>query len=1059
MAAAPSCRRSTRAPSAWARRSREHAQRARRGPGRRRRLLDGPRPRRGRRPAGPERDVDLVLIAARGTSDHAAVYAQYVLGARNRLPVALAAPSLSRVYGRRPGSRTRSSSGSPSRGARPTSSRCSRTARAQGALTVALTNDPASELAAAAEHVIELGAGPERAVAATKTYVAEVAAAGDALGGDLRRRRRPRRARAPAGPLRAALEAEAGVAAIAAGWAAEDRCAVLARGFQYATAREWALKLKELAYVLADPYSGADFQHGPIALVEAGFPVLAVATAGPLLADMHALLGRLGRGGARLLVLSDVRRSVRSATASRSRPACRSGWRPIVAIMPGPAVRLPPGPGPGAGHGGAARHLEGDADALTAPDPPRVYQRPRAAGPSALPGRAVCAQLSPGVRTHARRAACQGIRSEQRWTSRFARRWTPTGWRPGASATRRSRRWRTATASRTTSRSVEAAAEPIRWLINHPQVYGVVAEDDGRIVGSNFLDERVDDLGDRADQRRPGGAGPPRRPRAHGRDARAGRTSGRPRRPPGPDRLPQPLAEPVREARHGRPGDVRRDARGARSAGDARATTSARPRSTTRPPATPCACGSTATRGRARCARRSRPATRGSSSASGGSPATRRGSTTSPTRSPRPTTTCRRSSATRRTSGRPGFLVPARQRRPLPLVPRPRAARLLRHQHDDDRHLPGARGAYMPSVGATKGSRPLSPPHVLTSECRLISRACLKPGSRRMQAHAITMLGTGLIGDFYTMTLHGQRGRDRVRVVYSRSEERGEAFSERWDIPESTTDMEAAIRHPETDVVVVALPNHLHEEAVKAVAAAGKAVLCTKPLGRTADEAQADARGGRAGRRLRRLPRGPVLHAQDAQGDPVRPGRRARRRDLGPLPRDASGAAQRLVLGRPAHRRRRHHRPRLPLHRDHPQLHRQGEPAGRGDVPHGHAGPPDRGRGQRHRADPVRVRGDRPVRGELDVPRRHGPARRGGRHRRHDLAQPLPAHRLRDVHRRRQRRLRRREGRDRGRLAVPGRRRGRRARLRRHVHGHVRRDRRRRGAPARRSTTATSSTR
>ncbi len=107
-----------------------------------------------------------------------------------------------------------------------------------------------------------------------------------------------------------------------------------------------------------------------------------------------------------------------------------------------------------------------------------------------------------------------------------------------------------------------------------------------------------------------------------------------------------------------------------------------------------------------------------------------------------------------------------------------------------------------------------------------------------MQTHAITVLGTGLIGDFYTMTLHGQRGRDRVRIVYSRSEERASAFASRWGIPEATTDMEAAIRHPETDIVIVALPNHLHEEAVKAVAAAGKTVLCTKPLGRTAAEAQ-----------------------------------------------------------------------------------------------------------------------------------------------------------------------------------------------------------------------------
>ena len=145
-----------------------------------------------------------------------------------------------------------------------------------------------------------------------------------------------------------------------------------------------------------------------------------------------------------------------------------------------------------------------------------------------------------------------------------------------------------------------------------------------------------------------------------------------------------------------------------------------------------------------------------------------------------------------------------------------------------------------------------------------------------MQQHAVTILGTGLIGDFYTMTLHGQRGRDRVQVVYSRSEERAKAFSERWSIPERTTDMEAAIRHPATDVVIVALPNFLHEEAVTAVAKAGKAVLCTKPLGRTADEAQTDARGGREGRRLRRLPRGPVLHAQDAQGRRVGRAGRAR---------------------------------------------------------------------------------------------------------------------------------------------------------------------------------------
>jgi predicted dehydrogenase len=107
-----------------------------------------------------------------------------------------------------------------------------------------------------------------------------------------------------------------------------------------------------------------------------------------------------------------------------------------------------------------------------------------------------------------------------------------------------------------------------------------------------------------------------------------------------------------------------------------------------------------------------------------------------------------------------------------------------------------------------------------------------------LDSHRISLLGTGLIGDFYTMTLHGKRGRDRVQVVYSRSEARTSAFKERWDIPESTTDIDAAVRHPDTDVVIVALPNFLHEEAVGLAARAGKAVLCTKPLGRTAEEAK-----------------------------------------------------------------------------------------------------------------------------------------------------------------------------------------------------------------------------
>lgn len=104
--------------------------------------------------------------------------------------------------------------------------------------------------------------------------------------------------------------------------------------------------------------------------------------------------------------------------------------------------------------------------------------------------------------------------------------------------------------------------------------------------------------------------------------------------------------------------------------------------------------------------------------------------------------------------------------------------------------------------------------------------------------HKITMLGTGLIGLFYTQALHGQRGRDRVHVIYSRTEERGKAFAEENGIPKWSTDMGEAINDPETDVVIIGLPNHLHKEATIMAAEAGKAVLCTKPLARSGAEAK-----------------------------------------------------------------------------------------------------------------------------------------------------------------------------------------------------------------------------
>ena len=227
-----------------------------------------------------ERPVGHVVIAARGTSDHAAVYAQYVLGVRHRLSVGLGTPSIVSLYGAAPDVRDALVIGISQSGASPDIVAVVAAARAQGAPTIAITNEPDSALAAAADRTIDLGAGPELAVAATKTYTAEllaIALLSAALADDP-----ADRAAVAAIPetLARALALEPEIERIAADQAAANRALVIARGYEYATAREWALKLKELARVFADPYSSADFQHGPLALVEPGVPVIAVARAG-----------------------------------------------------------------------------------------------------------------------------------------------------------------------------------------------------------------------------------------------------------------------------------------------------------------------------------------------------------------------------------------------------------------------------------------------------------------------------------------------------------------------------------------------------------------------------------------------------------------------------------------------------------------------------------------------------------------------------------------------------------------------------------------------------------
>ena len=290
--------------------------------------------------------AEQLVIAARGTSDHAAIYAQYVFGARLAMPVALAAPSLVTLYGVEARYRRAAVVGISQSGESPDVVAVVESARRTGAPTIALTNTPQSPLGRVADVCIDLRAGDERAVAATKTYTAELAAiamlatALERIAGAVRDADRAEEAIAalPAS-VAAALELEPEAERAATARRAIGGPVVLGRGFEYATAREWALKLKELARLLADPYSAADFQHGPLALLERGFPVFAVAPSGPPAKDLVTLLERLRDDfGVELLILSDRDDALALGTPLRLPGGVPDWLMPMVSIVPAQLV-------------------------------------------------------------------------------------------------------------------------------------------------------------------------------------------------------------------------------------------------------------------------------------------------------------------------------------------------------------------------------------------------------------------------------------------------------------------------------------------------------------------------------------------------------------------------------------------------------------------------------------------------------------------------------------------------------------------------------------------------
>jgi glutamine---fructose-6-phosphate transaminase (isomerizing) len=279
----------------------------------------------------------FAVIAARGSSDNAARYALYLFGAHNRLAVALAAPALHTLYRAPPRLDGALVIGISQSGQSPDVRAVLEDARGQGALTLSIGNDESSPLAAAAELHLSLRAGEERSVAASKTYTGQLAVLAmlsAALDDDASRW-------GELAALQAAVEAAEPARHGAVLLTEASRIAVLGRGFNHSTAHEIALKLAETCYLAADPFSWADFMHGPIAMLEPGFPVVVVAPSGLASEDAPEILERLRERGAVLVVVSDRAELLSGAAVALPLPAGVPEWlSPVTGVVPGQLLAL-----------------------------------------------------------------------------------------------------------------------------------------------------------------------------------------------------------------------------------------------------------------------------------------------------------------------------------------------------------------------------------------------------------------------------------------------------------------------------------------------------------------------------------------------------------------------------------------------------------------------------------------------------------------------------------------------------------------------------------------------
>ncbi|MFF0143875.1 glutamine--fructose-6-phosphate transaminase [Amycolatopsis sulphurea] len=274
----------------------------------------------------------FALLAARGSSDHAALYAKYLIEVLLGLPAGLVSPSTATLYGARPDLRDVLFVTVSQSGGSPDLIEITETARRQGALTVSVTNTPDSPLRAAAELGVDIGAGVEKAVAATKTYSATLLAL--YLFIDAVRGGKGEEAERIGELAQQTLEGAAeGVQRAVDRYRFVDRVLTTGRGYSYATALEGSLKLAETSYLAARAYSGADLLHGPVAAVDGETAVLAATSAGRGGEAMREVLEAVNERGADVLAVGSAAHDVPAALRIPVAPSAEE-LAPVLEVLP-----------------------------------------------------------------------------------------------------------------------------------------------------------------------------------------------------------------------------------------------------------------------------------------------------------------------------------------------------------------------------------------------------------------------------------------------------------------------------------------------------------------------------------------------------------------------------------------------------------------------------------------------------------------------------------------------------------------------------------------------------